>query len=113
LGLQSGVVVHAFNPSTLEAEAGGFLSLRPAWSTKWVPGQPELCRETLSKKKKIKKKMGGIATWLKKGEPGMVAQAVNPGIGKQRWANPCEFMHGQPHLQSEFKSAWATLFQKK
>ena len=23
----------AFNPSTWEAEAGGFLSLRPAWST--------------------------------------------------------------------------------
>jgi hypothetical protein len=29
-----GVVVHAFNPSTLEAEAGGFLSSRPAWSIK-------------------------------------------------------------------------------
>jgi hypothetical protein len=29
-----GVVVHAFNPSTQDAEAGGFLSLRPAWSTK-------------------------------------------------------------------------------
>jgi hypothetical protein len=28
------VVVHTFNPSTWEAEAGGFLSLRPAWSTK-------------------------------------------------------------------------------
>jgi hypothetical protein len=27
------VVVHTFNPSTREAEAGGFLSLRPAWST--------------------------------------------------------------------------------
>jgi hypothetical protein len=27
------VVAHAFNPSTREAEAGGFLSLRPAWST--------------------------------------------------------------------------------
>jgi hypothetical protein len=27
------VVVHAFNPSTWEAEAGGFLSSRPAWST--------------------------------------------------------------------------------
>jgi hypothetical protein len=34
-----GVVVHAFNPSTREAEAGGFLNSRPAWSTKWVPGQ--------------------------------------------------------------------------
>jgi hypothetical protein len=31
-----GVVAHAFNPSTweAEAEAGGFLSSRPAWSTK-------------------------------------------------------------------------------
>ena len=27
------VVVHAFNPSTWEVEAGRFLSLRPAWST--------------------------------------------------------------------------------
>jgi major histocompatibility complex class I len=29
------VVVHPFNPSTweAEAEAGGFLSSRPAWST--------------------------------------------------------------------------------
>jgi hypothetical protein len=30
---QPGVVAHAFNPSTREAEAGGFLSSRPAWST--------------------------------------------------------------------------------
>jgi hypothetical protein len=28
------VVAYAFNPSTREAEAGGFLSSRPAWSTK-------------------------------------------------------------------------------
>jgi major histocompatibility complex class I len=28
-----GLVVHAFNPSTREAEAGGSLSSRPAWST--------------------------------------------------------------------------------
>jgi hypothetical protein len=27
------VVAHAFNPNTREAEAGGFLSSRPAWST--------------------------------------------------------------------------------
>jgi hypothetical protein len=34
-GSEVGVLVaHAFNPSTWEAEAGGFLSLRPAWSTK-------------------------------------------------------------------------------
>jgi hypothetical protein len=28
-----GVVTHAFNPSNREAEAGEFLSSRPAWST--------------------------------------------------------------------------------
>jgi hypothetical protein len=27
------MVAHTFNPSPREAEAGGFLSLRPAWST--------------------------------------------------------------------------------
>jgi hypothetical protein len=31
--LGPGVVAHTFNPSTWEAEAGGFLSSRPAWST--------------------------------------------------------------------------------
>ena len=49
---QLGVVAHAFNPSTWEAEAGGFLNSRPAWSTEWVPGQPGLHRETLSRKTK-------------------------------------------------------------
>jgi hypothetical protein len=33
-----------------EAEAGRFLSSRPAWSTKWVPGQQGLYKETLSQK---------------------------------------------------------------
>jgi hypothetical protein len=28
-----GVVVHTFDPSTQEAESGGFPSSRPAWST--------------------------------------------------------------------------------
>ena len=50
------VVAHTFDPSTWEAEAGGFLSLRPAWSIEWVPGQPGLYRETLSWKSQKKKK---------------------------------------------------------
>jgi hypothetical protein len=53
------MVAHAFNPSTWEAEAGRFLSSRPAWSMVWVPGQPELYREILpgkTKKRKKKKK---------------------------------------------------------
>ena len=52
-------MAHTFNLSTWEAEAGGFLSSRLAWSTECVPGQPGLHRETLSqntKKKKKKKK---------------------------------------------------------
>jgi hypothetical protein len=32
--VKPGVVANAFNPSTQEAEAGGFLSSRLAWSTK-------------------------------------------------------------------------------
>ena len=32
--LKPGMVTHAFNPSTWEAEAGESLSSRPAWSTK-------------------------------------------------------------------------------
>ena len=42
------LMANAFNSSTREAEAGGFLSSRPAWSTERVPGQPGIHRETLS-----------------------------------------------------------------
>ena len=49
------MVAHALNPSTWEAEAGGFLSSRPAWSTEWVPGQPGLYKKTLSQKNTNKK----------------------------------------------------------
>jgi hypothetical protein len=33
------VMMHTLNPGIWEAEAGGFLSSRPAWSTERVPGQ--------------------------------------------------------------------------
>jgi hypothetical protein len=55
------MVAHTFNPSTREAEAGWFLSSRPAWSTEWVPGQPGEHRETLSRKLKNKTKQPGNA----------------------------------------------------
>jgi hypothetical protein len=37
LNASRSVVAHVFNPSTWEVEAGGFLSLRLAWSTEWLP----------------------------------------------------------------------------
>lgn len=48
-----GVVVHAFNLSTPEAEAVGFLSLRPTWSTHGLhESQEYMHSETLSPGKK-------------------------------------------------------------
>jgi hypothetical protein len=49
------MVAHTFNPSTQEAQTDGFLSSRLAWSTKRVPGQQGIYRETLSQKTKNKK----------------------------------------------------------
>jgi hypothetical protein len=77
------VVAHTFNHSTWEAEAGGFLSLRPAWSTKWVPGQPGLYRETLSQKTNTSPpKRKGLVFVLDKGQTGPMwhvsLEASNP-----------------------------------
>jgi hypothetical protein len=44
------MVVHNFNPSTWETEAGRSLSSRPKWSTKQAVEQPGLHGETLSPK---------------------------------------------------------------
>ena len=49
-------VVHAFNPSTWDAEANRFLSSRPAWSTKWIPRQPDYTEKPCLKKPKPKPK---------------------------------------------------------
>jgi hypothetical protein len=52
---ESGVVVHTFNPSTWEAEAGRFLSSRPAWSYKVSSRTTRATqRNPVSKKKKKK-----------------------------------------------------------
>jgi hypothetical protein len=53
-----GVVALTINPSTRKVEASRFLSSRPAWSTKWVPGQPgyteKPCLEKQNKQTKKK-----------------------------------------------------------
>jgi hypothetical protein len=58
-----GVVALAFNPSTWDVESDGFLSSRPAWSTKWVPGQPG--RHKYKKKKYKKKKKKKKESWYR------------------------------------------------
>jgi hypothetical protein len=54
------VVGHTFNPSTREAEAGRFLSSRPAWSTERVPGQPETTQRNSALKKTKQNKTKNI-----------------------------------------------------
>jgi hypothetical protein len=88
-----GVVAHAFDPSTWEAEAGRFLSSRPAWSTKWVPGQPGLFRETLSRKtkqtNKQKPRYGARAksTGCSFKGPGFYPQGSQPSVSPVRGSN--------------------------
>jgi hypothetical protein len=48
------VVAHAFNPSTWEAEASGFLSLMPAWSTSEFQDSQGYTEKPCLKKIKIK-----------------------------------------------------------
>jgi hypothetical protein len=67
------MVAHTFDPSSWEAEAGGSLSLRPAWSTKQVLGQTGYTEETcfcVDKTNKETSKQvdcgtGEMAQWLK------------------------------------------------
>jgi hypothetical protein len=49
-----GVVAHVFNPSTREAEAGRFLSSRPAWNYK-VSSRTARVRNPVLKNQKKKK----------------------------------------------------------
>ena len=48
-------MVHAFNPSTLEAEADESLSSWTVWLIENVPGQPGLHRETQINKREGRK----------------------------------------------------------
>ena len=49
-------MVYVLNPRTREAEVGGFLSFRPAWSTEVASGQTKIHSETKTKNKKTKNK---------------------------------------------------------
>jgi hypothetical protein len=109
VGVSWVVVAHAFNPSTWEAEAGRFLNSRPAWSTKWVPGQPGLHREILSwnpppPKKKERKKVGVLSTsrgedgvrgsWLRmKGFSSLSHCATVPAWTGTRWWLPLALLY--------------------
>jgi hypothetical protein len=90
------MVVHAFNPSTWEAEAGRFLSSRPAWSTKWVPGQPGLYRETLSRTPRHppKKKLDSVAHSFKPS-----TGETSGSLSSRPSSLQSEFLHSQGYTE--------------
>ena len=51
------MVAHAFNPSTREAEAGGFLSSRPAWATQRNPVSKNKTNKQKKKKREKEKEL--------------------------------------------------------
>jgi hypothetical protein len=59
------MVAHAFNPSTWEAEAGGFLSSKPAWSTEFQNSQGYTEKPGLKKPKNKKQKKNKTKTKTK------------------------------------------------
>ena len=66
-------MVHAFSPSTWEAEAGGFLNSRSAWSTEFQDSQGYTERDPVSEKKNLElwdtiyslQESGEFLSWLK------------------------------------------------
>jgi hypothetical protein len=90
------VGAHAFNPSTQEAEAGRFLSLRPAWSTKWVPGQPGLYRETLSRKTNKQTNKQTKQNKTKERKEDLLACGLQPFI--TQWLH-CSWACGKVHMR--------------
>jgi hypothetical protein len=73
------------------AEAGGFLSLRPAWSSKWVSGQPGLYREILSRKTKQNKK--------KKKKKRKETDYHKLSSYLHTWAMTCAYIHNDNYLR--------------
>ena len=68
------VVAHTFNPSTWEGGRGRWISVssRPAWATRRVPGQSELCGEIISRKTRQKQINKQKKIDLHKGEGGLL-----------------------------------------
>jgi hypothetical protein len=90
-------VAHAFNPSTWEAEAGGFLSSRPAWSTEWVPGQPGLHkRNPVSKNKNKNKKTQKNKKTKTKGESNPVQTGFRCMTSKAKLQSQVAFKENPP-----------------
>jgi hypothetical protein len=108
------VVVHPFNPSIWEAEGGGFLSSRPAWSTEWVPRQAGLYRKTLSWKPKEEKKMFFVSVTkhlLKVPEAlDLVCSTPIPNSRKcTLWWFEWDWPHRLIYLNTRFPSLWICL----
>jgi hypothetical protein len=107
--IQPGVVAHAFNPSTWEAEADEFefkaslvyrVSCRTARATQRNTVLKK--QQQQKKKKKEKKEMTVLlrtaeSSWAWWGTP------LIPALGKQRQAD--FYVRGQPGLQSEFQDS--------
>ena len=92
--------MHAFNPSTWEAEAGESLSKKPTWCTAQVLGQSGLHWETLSRKtkqtnKQISQKTQCVGKWFviyhlntwEGGARGFLSAHSYPGLYNEFWAS--------------------------
>ena len=100
--LETGVVLHCFNPGTGKAEAGGALSLRPAWSAERVPEQPDLSSEGNHREQEVGEDV--IGPWSSPNKQRTLAnlamkspeieyrnQGSGPGIKKYRVVSPNTF----------------------
>jgi hypothetical protein len=91
---QRAVVAHAFNPSTWEAEAGGFLSSRPAWSRVSSRTARAIQRNPVSKKKQKQKPK---QTNKGAGEMAQLLRALT-ALLKVLSSNPSNHMVAHNHL---------------
>jgi hypothetical protein len=91
--------------------------LRPAWSTKWVPGQSGLNKETLSQQNKTKqskakqskakqskaKQSKAKQSKAKQSKAKRLGGGLIPALGRQRQED--FWVRGQSGLQSEFQAS--------